>query len=96
MIEWLKRILGIADLEPASLIGVGLFLFVARAQLCCDRDRDGKDPGELFQLALQPGFFAGSHWLVRWGAVIAKNIFGVFLILAGHAVSLPGVRGREF
>ena len=30
----------------------------------------------------------------RWGAVILKNIFGVFLILLGIVLSLPGVPGQ--
>ncbi|HUF04553.1 MAG TPA: hypothetical protein VMM38_10295 [Aridibacter sp.] len=33
-------------------------------------------------------------WLMKWGAVILKNILGVFLILLGLALSLPGVPGQ--
>ena len=35
------------------------FSVVARIELCCDRDRDGEDPGELLQLALRSGLSAG-------------------------------------
>ena len=35
-----------------------------------------------------------SSWAVRWSAVILKNIFGVFLILLGIVLSLPGVPGQ--
>jgi hypothetical protein len=35
-----------------------------------------------------------SPFLVRWGAVILKNILGVILILIGLALSLPGVPGQ--
>jgi len=31
---------------------------------------------------------------VRWGAVIAKNLFGVFLVCLGLVLSLPGVPGQ--
>jgi hypothetical protein len=32
--------------------------------------------------------------VVRWGAVILKNILGVFLIALGVILSLPGVPGQ--
>ena len=32
--------------------------------------------------------------MVRWGAVIAKNLLGVFLVLLGILLSLPGVPGQ--
>ncbi len=35
-----------------------------------------------------------SPWLVRWGAVILKNILGVLLILIGIVLSLPGIPGQ--
>ncbi len=36
----------------------------------------------------------GSSWFVRWSAVILKNLLGVFLILLGLVLSLPGVPGQ--
>ena len=36
----------------------------------------------------------GSSFAVRWGAVIAKNIFGIFLVILGIILSLPGVPGQ--
>ena len=35
-----------------------------------------------------------SPWLVRWSAVILKNVFGFILILLGVVLSLPGVPGQ--
>ena len=35
-----------------------------------------------------------SPWLVRWGVVIVKNVFGFLLILLGILLSLPGVPGQ--
>ncbi|MCU1290710.1 MAG: uncharacterized protein JWN60_2939 [Acidobacteria bacterium] len=37
-----------------------------------------------------------SPWVVRWGALIAKNLFGAFLILLGIVLSLPGIPGQGF
>lgn len=53
-----------------------------------------KIPANYFSSHYQQDFLPNSRWAVRWGAVIAKNIFGVFLILLGIALSLPGVPGQ--
>ena len=53
-----------------------------------------KIPANYFSSHYVRDFLPGSSWLVRWGAVIAKNIFGVFLILLGIVLSLPGVPGQ--
>ena len=34
-----------------------------------------------------------SSFFVRWGAVIAKNIFGVFLVIARHCFVASGCAG---
>ncbi len=52
---------------------------------------------------LPPSYFSATHsrdflpnapFLVRWGALIAKNALGVVLILLGIILSLPGVPGQ--
>ena len=53
-----------------------------------------KIPANYFSSHYKQDFLPGSHWTVRWGAVIAKNIFGVFLIILGLLLSLPGVPGQ--
>lgn len=53
-----------------------------------------KIPANYFSSHYRQDFLPGSHWTVRWGAVIAKNIFGVFLIGLGILLSLPGVPGQ--
>jgi hypothetical protein len=53
-----------------------------------------KIPANYFSSHYVHDFLPGSSWIVRWGAVILKNIFGVFLILLGIVLSLPGVPGQ--
>ena len=55
-----------------------------------------KIPENYFSSHYQRDFLPGSPWIVRWGAVIAKNIFGVFLVILGIILSLPGVPGQGF
>lgn len=75
-------------------LGVGLFLgsliisFVAIGIVMV------KIPANYFSSHYKQDFLPGSHWTVRWGAVILKNIFGVFLIILGILLSLPGVPGQ--
>lgn len=76
------------------LIGGGIFLasfafsFAAIAVVLI------KLPANYFSTHYRQDFLPDSSWAVRWGAVIAKNLFGVFLILLGIVLSLPGVPGQ--
>jgi len=38
-------------------------------------------------------FMAGNHRVVRWTGIVAKNLLGAILVLAGIALALPGVPG---
>lgn len=42
-----------------------------------------KIPENYFSSHYQADFLPNSRWLTRWGAVIAKNIAGLLLVLAG-------------
>ena len=53
-----------------------------------------KIPANYFSSHYKQDFLPDSHWSVRWGAVIVKNILGLFLILLGIVLSLPGVPGQ--
>ena len=53
-----------------------------------------KIPANYFSPHYTQDFLPNSPWIVRWGAVIAKNLFGVCLILLGILLSLPGVPGQ--
>ncbi len=51
-------------------------------------------PANYFSSHYQQDFLPNSRWIVRWGAVVAKNLLGVFLVLLGIVLSLPGVPGQ--
>lgn len=91
--NWLSELWASLTLEQVLLF-VGLFL----ASLILSFVSIGvvmvKIPPNYFSSHYVRDFLPGSSWLVRWGAVIAKNIFGVFLILLGIVLSLPGVPGQ--
>ncbi|GIU82652.1 MAG: hypothetical protein D6687_05985 [Acidobacteria bacterium] len=53
-----------------------------------------KLPANYFSSHYQQDFMPDSPFLVRWGAVILKNLLGVFLILLGIVLSLPGIPGQ--
>jgi hypothetical protein len=93
MIEWLSgfwatltwgKILIFAGLFVGSII----FSFVSIAVVMV------KIPENYFSSHYQQDFLPNSRWAVRWGVVIAKNIYGVFLVLLGIVLSLPGVPGQ--
>jgi hypothetical protein len=91
--EWLQQFWEGLTLSQI-LLGVGLFLgsliisFVAIGIVMV------KIPANYFSSHYQQDFMPNSPWLVRWGAVIVKNVFGLFLILLGILLSLPGVPGQ--
>ena len=93
--DWLSRQFGTSLTLNQILVCGGLFRGVARFQLY---RRSAivmvKIPDKLFQLALRAGFYAEQPFLVRWGAVIVKNLLGLFLSLLGIIMSLPGVPGQ--
>lgn len=76
------------------LLGVGLFLGSLAFSFAAIAIVMVKVPKNYFSTHYKRDFLPGSSFIVRWGAVIAKNIFGVFLILLGIALSLPGVPGQ--
>ncbi len=51
-------------------------------------------PANYFSSHYRQDFLPNSSWMVRWGAVILKNLLGVFLVLLGLVLSLPGVPGQ--
>ena len=93
MTEWLSDFWQSLTLTRV-LIGAGIFAvslgfsFAAIAVVLI------KIPANYFSPHYIQDFLPNSRWIVRWGAVIAKNLFGVFLILLGILLSLPGVPGQ--
>ncbi len=76
------------------LIGVGLFLISLAISFGAIAIVMLKIPANYFSSHYVQGFLPDSPWLVRWGVVVLKNLFGVFLILLGIVLSLPGVPGQ--
>ena len=77
-------------------LGVGLFLLSLSFSFGAIAIVMVKIPANYFSSHYVQDFFPGSPWIIRWGAVVAKNVFGVFLIVLGIILSLPGVPGQGF
>ena len=93
MIAWLAE-LWASVTWGQILLGVGLFLGSLALSFAAIAIVMVKIPANYFSSHYKRDFLPGSSFVVRWGAVIAKNILGVFLILLGIALSLPGVPGQ--
>ena len=93
MIDWLSE-LWASITWGQILLGVGLFLGSLTLSFAAIAIVMVKIPKNYFSSHYKRDFMPGSSFVVRWGAVIAKNIFGVFLIILGIALSLPGVPGQ--
>lgn len=91
--NWLTRFWESLTLNQV-LVGLGLFLGSLAISFGALAIVMVKIPANYFSSHYVHDFLPGSSWIVRWGAVILKNIFGVFLILLGIILSLPGVPGQ--
>jgi hypothetical protein len=76
------------------LLGVGLFLLSLAVSFISLGIVMVKIPHNYFSSHYEHDFLPDSPWHVRWGAIIVKNFFGVFLILLGIVLSLPGIPGQ--
>ena len=76
------------------LLGFGLFLVSLIVSTLAVAIVMVKIPENYFSETHSREFLPGSSWFVRWGALILKNILGVFLVLLGILLSLPGVPGQ--
>ncbi len=76
------------------LLGIGLFLLSLSFSFVSIGVVMVKIPENYFSSHYQQDFMPNSRWMVRWGVVILKNICGVFLILLGVVLSLPGIPGQ--
>lgn len=93
MIDWISE-LWASITWGQILLGVGLFLGSLTLSFAAIAIVMVKIPPNYFSSHYKRDFLPGSSFIVRWGAVIAKNILGVFLIILGIALSLPGVPGQ--
>jgi hypothetical protein len=93
ILNWLQNFWSHITLNEV-LIGVGLFLLSLTISFAALGIVMVKIPENYFSSHYERDFLPDSPFLVRWGAVIVKNIFGVFLVLLGIVLSLPGVPGQ--
>ena len=93
MIHWLSE-LSAAITWGQIILGVGLFLGSLAISFGAIAIVMVKVPKNYFSTHYKRDFMPGSSFAVRWGAVIAKNIFGIFLVILGIILSLPGVPGQ--
>ena len=93
MIEWISNQWTALSWSNIGL-GVGLFLISLTVSFAAIAVVMVKIPENYFSTHYKRDFLPGSPWIVRWGAVIAKNILGLFLICLGIVLSLPGVPGQ--
>ena len=77
-------------------LGVGLFLLSLAFSFAAIAIVMVKIPANYFSSHYVQDFLPGSPWIIRWGVVVAKNLFGIFLIALGIILSLPGVPGQGF
>ena len=77
-------------------LGVGVFLLSLALSFLAIVVVMVKIPANYFSPNYVVNFLPGSPWIIRWGAVLAKNLLGVFLIVLGIILSLPGVPGQGF
>jgi hypothetical protein len=75
-------------------VGVALFLLSLGISFGAIAVVMLKIPANYFSSHYVQDFLPDSPWIVRWGAVILKNLLGVFLIGLGIVLSLPGVPGQ--
>lgn len=76
------------------LLGVGMFVFSFIVSILAVGIVMVKIPPDYFSPHYKPQFMPGKPWIMRWGAVILKNVLGLFLIVLGILLSLPGVPGQ--
>lgn len=63
--------------------GLGMFVISAAVTLLIAGIVIVKMPANYFSSHYQEDFMPNTPWLARWGALIAKNVVGVILIIAG-------------
>jgi hypothetical protein len=73
------------------LFASGLFLFSLVASALIVGIVIVKIPANYFSSHYQRDFLPNTPWIVRWGALIAKNVVGLILVIAGIVMLIgPG------
>jgi len=93
--DWLAKFWSELTLKDV-LIWLGLFVSTFLLSLGLIGLVLVKIPATYFSSHYQSDFLPGTPWILRWGALILKNILGVLLIVLGIVLSVPGVPGQGF
>ncbi len=73
------------------LFGAGLFVVSFALSILIVAAVMVKIPANYFSPHYQEDFLPNTSWLVRWGALVGKNVIGLFLVLAGIVMLIgPG------
>ncbi len=90
MIDWLTSFWESLTLGRV-LFAAGLFAVSVVVSILIVAVVIVKIPANYFSSHYQQDFLPNSSWLTRWGAVIAKNVVGAILVLAGIVMLIgPG------
>ena len=82
MWEWLAEFWASLTLGRV-LFGAGFFVGSIVLSLIIVGIVMVKIPANYFSASYQHSFLPNSSWFTRWGAVVAKNIAGLILVIAG-------------
>lgn len=90
MIDWLLEYW--AALTWGAILGsIALFVVTFTISILLVAVVIVKIPANYFSSHYQRDFLPNSSWITRWGAVVAKNIVGAVLVLAGVVMLIgPG------
>lgn len=91
--SWFWNLFQDISLEQV-LVAIGLFLLSLLVSFVAIVLVIVKIPENYFSPQYRQDFMSDSPFWVRWGALILKNLLGVFLIILGVLLSLPGVPGQ--
>jgi len=98
MPDWLTNLIEALREMPLwhqLLLGFGLFLVMFLGSIAAVTCILVKLPATYFQ-DHHPPAFAEHHPVIRWTALVLKNLLGLVLIVIGTLLSLPGVPGQGF
>jgi hypothetical protein len=95
LVEYLSEFWNSLTVGKVAL-GVGVFLFSLAVSTAAIIIVMVKIPANYFSSHYVQDFLPGSPWIVRWGAVVGKNVLGVLLVALGIILSLPGIPGQGF
>jgi hypothetical protein len=91
--DWVEQFLSSLNWKNV-LVGMCLFVVSLVISFAAIALVMVKVPPAYFSIHHPRHFLTGRHWLIRYSAVILKNVLGIVLIILGILLSLPGVPGQ--